>query len=93
MSSIEDFYIDKNEKQLLVYYVGNYKGFVTELGVSTANPGGLLSAFNGESFLKNTPLPLPAFSEGRSIGPLQKNKLLILFNNEKALTLNLNTLK
>jgi len=93
MSSIEDFFIDKNQKEFLVYYVGNYKGFVTELGISTANPGGMLSEFNGQNFLKNTPLPLPAFSEGRAIGPLQKNKLLILFNNEKALTLNLNSLK
>jgi hypothetical protein len=57
------------------------------------NIGNVILKNEGFLLLKNTPLPLPAFSEGRSIGPLQKNKLLILFNNEKALTLNLNTLK
>ncbi|MDB4330088.1 VCBS repeat-containing protein, partial [Flavobacteriaceae bacterium] len=90
MSSIEDFYIDKQSANLKLYYVGNYKGFVTELGNSPANTGGILSGFNGNTFTKNNTLPLPPFMEARTIGPLNNNKLLVLFNNDTAKTIDLN---
>lgn len=89
MSSIEDLYIRTLNGKNTLYYLGNYKGFVTALGVNTANPGGVLSNFNGKTFTKNTPLPLPAFAEGRAIGSINKDQLLLLFNNHQAFTLNL----
>jgi hypothetical protein len=90
MSSIEDFYVDHQSGDLKLYYVGNYKGFVTELGNSPANTGGILSGFNGNTFTKNNTLPLPPFMEARAIGPLNNNKLLVLFNNDTAKTIDLN---
>jgi hypothetical protein len=90
MSSIEDFYVDHQSGDLKLYYVGNYKGFVTELGNSPANTGGILSRFNGNTFTKNNTLPLPPFMEARVIGPLNNNKLLVLFNNDTAKTIDLN---
>jgi hypothetical protein len=90
MSSIEDFYVDHQSGDLKLYYVGNYKGFVTELGNSPANTGGILSRFNGNTFTKNNTLPLPPFMEARAIGPLNNNKLLVLFNNDNAKTIDLN---
>ena len=90
MSSIEDFYLDHQSGDLKLYYVGNYKGFVTELGNSPANTGGILSGFNGNTFTKNNTLPLPPFMEARAIGPLNNNKLLVLFNNDTTKTIDLN---
>ena len=90
MSSIEDFYLDKQSGAIQLYYVGNYKGFVTELGNTPANTGGILSEFNGNTFTKNNSLPLPPFMEARAIGPLNNNKLLVLFNNNSAKTIDLN---
>lgn len=90
MSSIEDFYLDHQSGDLKLYYVGNYKGFVTELGNSPANTGGILSGFNGNTFTKNNNLPLPPFMEARAIGPLNDHKLLVLFNNDNAKTIDLN---
>ena len=90
MSSIEDFYVDHQSGDLKLYYVGNYKGFVTELGNSPANTGGILSGFNGNTFTKNNTLPLPPFMEARAIGPLNNNKLLVLFNNDTTKTIDLN---
>ena len=46
-SSIEDILVDPEKKT--VSYVGNYFGFVVELGPLGANPGGMLSDFNSET--------------------------------------------
>ena len=90
MSSIEDFYLDSNGAESKLYYVGNYKGFVTELGNSPANTGGVLEGFHENSFSQHRPLPLPPFAEARGIGALNEKTLLVLFNNDTAKTIDLN---
>lgn len=91
MSSIEDFHYNKKNKKL--YYIGNYKGYVTELGESTANPGGVLSLFEQSEFKEHRELPIAPFKEGRALVSLNEKSLLILYNNSTAVNLNLNTLR
>ena len=57
-SNIRDFYWDEDKKQL--FYVGNAQEFVTEIGNTAANPGGVISVEQNETFhLKHQTLPLP----------------------------------
>lgn len=91
MSSIEDFHYEPVTERL--YYVGNYKGYVTQLGQTTANPGGVLSEFKQGTFTQHKELPIAPFEEGRALVKLPENKLLILYNNSTAVTLNLTQLQ
>lgn len=76
ISTIEDFYIDANE----IIYTGNYNGFVTELGKSDGNPGGILH-FTNNTIQKQKSLQLPKEFSGRKIVKLTKNNYLVLSNN------------
>ena len=76
ISTIEDFYIDTNE----IIYTGNYNGFVTELGKSDGNPGGILH-FTNNTIQKQKSLQLPKEFSGRKIVKLTKNNYLVLSNN------------
>ena len=51
LSTIEDFYVD-NDK---IYYVGNFSGYVSELGPSYSNPGGVLTGLG--SLLSTVQMP------------------------------------
>ena len=85
ISTIEDFYIDEDK----VYYVGNFSGYVSELGPSLSNSGGILIGFDGYDFVDHKSLGLPINYEGRHIDKINNNTLLIIGNNNKAFRLNL----
>ncbi len=85
ISTIEDFYIDEDK----IYYVGNFSGYVSELGPSLSNSGGILIGFDGYDFVNHKSLGLPINYEGRHIDKINNNTLLIIGNNNKAFRLNL----
>ncbi len=84
MSSVEDIYLDGGD----LYYVGNYSGYVTELGPSVENSGGVFSNFKNGNFTSHEFLPLPTPFEGRVIDKLEENKYLVLSNNDRAYIIN-----
>ena len=79
LSTIEDFYIEDDK----ILYTGNYEGFVTELGKSTSNSGGLLLHSN-DTLIEKSSLKLPKDFYGRKIVKLKENNYLILSNNGKS---------
>ena len=85
ISSIEDFLVDDDK----IYYVGNFSGYVSELGPSLSNSGGVLIGFDGYNFVDHKSLGLPINYEGRHIDKLNNNTLLIIGNNNNAFRLNL----
>ena len=85
ISTIEDFYIDEDK----IYYVGNFSGYVSELGPSLSNSGGILIGFDGYDFVNHKSLGLPINYEGRHIDKINNNTLLIIGNNNNAFRLNL----
>ncbi len=89
LSTIEDIYVD-NET---IIYTGNYYGFVTELGESSSNPGGMLAFLNNKTFSESQPLNLPKDFSGRKIIKLKENTFLIVSNNGKSYIVNPKILK
>ena len=85
VSSIEDFFVDDDK----IYYVGNFSGYVSELGPSLSNSGGVLIGFDGYDFIEHKSLGLPINYEGRHIDKLNNNTLLVIGNNNQAYRLNL----
>ena len=83
LSTIEDVYFDNGD----LYYVGNYSGYVTELGPSKSNAGGVLSHFKNGNFTQNRSLGLPANLEGRKIDKISDKTFIILTNNDSAYTI------
>jgi hypothetical protein len=83
LSTIEDFLIDDDK----IMFTGNYDGFVTELGQSLSNSGGILE-LNDENTLNYTALGLPRYITGRKLLKINKNEYLILTNNGKSYTIN-----
>jgi len=83
LSTIEDVYFDNGD----LYYVGNYSGYVTELGPSKSNAGGVLSHFKNGNFTQNRSLGLPAHLEGRKIDKISDKTFIILTNNDSAYTI------
>ena len=81
LSTIEDFYAEGTK----VYYVGNYSGYVSELGPSLSNAGGVLSDFDGAQFQSHSTLGLPLGTEARAIDRISDEQLLIVVNNGPAL--------
>ena len=57
LSCIEDFKFFKNSNDLI--YVGNFSKYVTELGVSSANPGGLLFDLHTKKWIIKIPKIFP----------------------------------
>lgn len=82
-SSIEDFFFLKDNIAKL-FYVGNFHQYVSELGVSSANPGGILSDWDSsiENFNKSKFLPLPMSINARKILPIGENNFFILTNDD-----------
>ena len=87
-SNIRDFYWDPEKKQL--FYVGNAQEYVTEIGNTAANPGGVISVqLNDVFMLKHQAfLPLPVRFNMRSIRPLGEDSLLLMTNNDYVYLLN-----
>jgi hypothetical protein len=81
LSTIEDFYVEEGK----VYYTGNYSGYVTELGASLSNSGGVLSDFDGTQFQSYRSLDLPKGTEGRFIDRISETELIVVQNNGPAL--------
>lgn len=81
LSSIEDFKFLKNSNDII--YVGNFTKYVTELGFSSANPGGLLQDLDivNMNFNKIKNLPLPINSDFKKILGFDKNYLLFSNND------------
>ena len=82
LSSIEDFYIDKDR----IYYVGNYYGYTTELGKNKANSGGILNYNSEDGFRSLGALPIPKNLESRRIYKIGKNEFIVVANNNKSYT-------
>lgn len=85
-STIEDFYIDTNKQ--LIYFVGNYFGFVNELGNSDGNSGGII-AYNKDltfDYLKD--LHIPPFLNCRKIIPINNNQLMVIVNGNHSYIIN-----
>ena len=87
MSTVQG--LTMNEKGQLIF-VGNHYDYLTELGQSTGNSGGVLSDFDLESGIFKTynSLNLPADLNPRGITPLEKNQYLINCNNSVQYILN-----
>ncbi len=83
LSTIEDFYINNDE----IIYTGNFDGFVTELGKSISNSGGILS-FTDNNIYQKSALQLPTKFHGRKIVKLNDEEYLILSNNGNSYILN-----
>jgi len=84
-SSIQDFTIVETGKATKIYFVGNSFNYVTELGASDGNAGGVLTANKSGDFEKTVPLQLPNNQEYRKIIPLENHMFLVLSNDNKAL--------
>ena len=80
-SSIEDFFFLKDDIAKL-FYVGNFHQYVTELGISSANPGGILSDWGSENFNASRFLPLPMSINARKILPIGEDDFFILANDD-----------
>ena len=82
LSSIEDFHFI-NDSIPKIMYVGNYHEYVTELGMSSANPGGILSGWNfdAEEFTSSKFLPLPLTLNARKILKVNNETFFVLSNN------------
>ena len=67
-----------------LFYIGNFHQYVTELGASSANPGGVLSDWGHEIENFNTSkfLPLPISLNARKILPVGENNFFVLTNND-----------
>ena len=85
LSTIEAIAIDKNS----IVFTGNHKGFVTELGDSSANSGGIITVQDDNSF-KFKSLNLSKEISGRKIIKLKSDNYLVISNNGKSYILNMN---
>ncbi|MCJ7467553.1 MAG: hypothetical protein MUO53_12770, partial [Maribacter sp.] len=87
MSSIEAFCLDIDKDAPVLFFGGNYMGYVTELGNSDANPGGVLSNFKNGNFKIYENLPLPKNLSFRKIIKIGDGHFLFISNNDKAFTI------
>ena len=85
MSTVEDIFVNNGN----IVYTGNYYGFVTELGESSSNPGGVLTKYNGKTFTESQSLSLPKDFSGRKIVKLREDSFLMVSNNGKSYIVNL----
>ncbi|TVZ58676.1 VCBS repeat protein [Flavobacteriaceae bacterium MAR_2010_105] len=84
MSTIEDVTYENNT----FIYTGNYYGFVTELGESTSNSGGIISSFDNQFVNSLSPLNLPKDVSGRKLIKLKEDTFLVISNNGKSYLVN-----
>lgn len=87
MSSIEDLYVENTKEGPTVLFVGNYLGYVAELGDSDANSGGILSSFEKKHFKDFEYLPLPTSLNARGIIKIEGDRFLIVANDDKSFSI------
>ena len=93
MSSIEDMYFDKQANKNRLLLVGNYLGYTAELGQSDGNAGSaLIVTKDGKIEFKNH-LPLPLKLNSRKIIKIDHNRFLVVANNDKSYTFDLESNK
>ena len=92
LSSIEDIKFLNNSNDLI--YVGNNSKYVTELGFSSANPGGLLLDLDIQKmiFKKSKNLPLSFNKDYKEILVFDKS-YLIFSNNNYIFSINENSIE
>ena len=84
LSTIQDFYVEENDGNPHIIFVGNYNGYVNELGNTMANSGGILSSFkNGKISKSKTNLIFLNISMQEKICKIAENKYIIITNNDK----------
>ncbi len=90
ISSIEDFYIDKKTSPYEIYYVGNNNGYITNLGQSSSNTGGVLSNWNSSTntFDKDVFLPISTGINAKRVLELDSGDKFIMANNDYVYLLN-----
>jgi hypothetical protein len=79
LSTLEDMIIDNGN----LIFTGNHKSYVTELGESSSNSGGILN-FNDIDNITYESLKLPKAIRGRRIIKLKENQYLIISNNGRS---------
>jgi enediyne biosynthesis protein E4 len=81
MSDIMDIEISKGGE---IYYVGNFRDYISDLGISASNSGRKLGVFNkvNNTFGTSQKLHLPVDANPRKIKSFGNNKWLIANNNE-----------
>lgn len=84
LSAIQDFYIEEINGELQIIFIGNYSGYVTELGNNMANSGGILSHFKNGNFQQIVDINIPKHLDTRKICKIAENKYLIVSNNNQA---------
>ena len=90
-SSIEDLTLytnDSNEQYLI--YVGNFKGYINELGQSVSNSGGQFKITTKDGFTEHQSLGIPTNIAARQVVKIGKNKFLVLANNDKSYIFEIN---
>ncbi|CAM4186075.1 VCBS repeat-containing protein [Zobellia nedashkovskayae] len=84
MSSIEDIYVLDSEGIKDIYYVGNFLGYINELGQSDANSGGHISVDHHGKTISKGSLALPKTLNARKIIKLENGSFLVVSNNDKS---------
>jgi len=84
LSAIQDFYIEQINGQAQIIFVGNFGGYVSELGNNMANSGGILSDFKNGNFQQIQALKIPKHLDARKICKIAENKYLIVSNNDQS---------
>ena len=84
-SAIQDFEYDSESQRL--FFVGNYLNYVVELGMNSAQSGGVFSQFNKmtNEFENFEQLNLPKGVNSREIKSLSDNELIITINDSTPL--------
>ena len=77
-SSIQDFYWNNESQE--IFYVGNSEKFVTELGLQSANPGGIIQ-YKNQAIHKEF-LPLPISLNLRRVVKLNNDNILLIANDD-----------
>ena len=84
MSSIEDIYVSDSKETKEIYYVGNFLGYVNEIGKSNANSGGSISISKDGKTKSKSSLSLPVGLNARKIIKLRDNSFLVVSSNDKS---------
>ena len=84
LSDINDILVDDQKN---VYYIGNRKNYVAELGPVLANSGAKLSGFDKASstFKKFEKLPIPNNLNTRKLARLENGKFVVVSNEGQSL--------
>lgn len=82
-SSIEDIFVQQDDYNKIIYFVGNSQNLSHQLGHQMSNSGGVLSSYNESTsaFDSYRDLPLSPSITPKHIVPINKGQFLIICNN------------